>query len=98
MNVIEETLLTTSLVFKNEDSLSKEYIPEKFLGREDIVAQLAQNFRPLFSGWRRHSDYSANLLVVSETGSATSSLIKYTLRHLQNVAEDTDRNIRTYSQ
>lgn len=86
MQNIRETLFGDS-VFKDENTLSPGFIPEKLLYRDSQISYIGQNFRSLFQG-KLTSSLVGNILILGSAGVGKTSTVRYTMNLLETLAKE----------
>lgn len=92
-SIIDDAIFSSS-VFKDEPTLFHGFIPEKLMFREDKIATIAQNFRPLFTDNDSTSGLTANIAVVGTAGIGKSASVKFTVKGIVESAKK--RGLKIY--
>lgn len=87
-DIIRETLLS-STVFKDQNTLHSDYVPEDLPHRENELRELAASLRPLFQVSESASDvaFSSHIAIIGPAGVGKTVTVKYLLKELEKMAK-----------
>ena len=77
-----------SSIFKNEQALDQNYLPERLPHREETQKGIARSFRPLFTNEQaRMGGFASNIAIIGPAGVGKTSCARLTLRKIGERAE-----------
>lgn len=75
-------------IFRNRASLSPRYLPDRLVGREKQVAELASLMRPVL-----HHGEPANVLISGIKGTGKTTIVRFVLKQLNANIEKKDLSV-----
>jgi cell division control protein 6 len=85
-----EKYLSSKSVFKDERSLDLSYVPAELPRRQEELARLTRNFKPLIS---KDGTYSINVAITGPAGVGKTAVTKFFCERFVKAAEKRDINI-----
>lgn len=88
-DIVEKNLMGNS-VFKNESTLFREYVPDKLPKREQEIARLIRDFKPLLSN---QGAFSVNVAIIGNAGLGKTSIAKFFLQKFPQSASKVGKKV-----
>lgn len=85
-----EKYLSGKSVFKNEQSLDLNYVPAELPRRQEELARLTRNFKPIVS---KSGSYSINVAITGPAGVGKTATVKFFCDRFVKAAEKRDINL-----
>lgn len=75
-------------IFRNRAALSSKYVPERLIGREKQIVELALLMRPVM-----HNGELTNVLISGNKGTGKTTVVRFVLKQLSNNVENKGLNV-----
>ncbi len=92
-DIIRDTLFS-STVFKDQNTLHSDYVPDDLPHRENELRELAASIRPLFkTSGSSETAFSSHIAIIGPAGVGKTVTVRYLLKELEKMTKQSSINV-----